>query len=205
MKLSTMLVAVMVAVMEGRAESLKPQVDALVTVFTYNRAAVPWAVMERAKRVATAAFAAAGIEVRWVESQRLEEPDAASGEMLTVVFDGPAPAQASREAMAFTKVGGAADGDVHIFYNRVAGFAGFDDRVYIPELLGNVLAHELTHALEGVARHSSEGLMKAVWSADDYAKMTRRRPLAFAAEDLDLLRAHFRKEIPYTLTIVASR
>ena len=64
----------------------------------------------------------------------------------------------------------------------------------MPEFLGNVLAHELTHALEGVARHSSEGLMKAVWSARDYDEMVRG-PLPFAAEDLDLLRAHFQKEI----------
>jgi hypothetical protein len=75
----------------------------------------------------------------------------------------------------------------------------------MPEILGNVLAHELTHALEGVARHSSEGLMKAVWSGRDYAGMVSRRPLAFAAEDLDLLRAHFNKEMSPTLTLVAAR
>ena len=64
-------------------------------------------------------------------------------------------------AMAFTNVSGRADADVHVFYNRVAGF---EDRVHMPEFLGNVLAHELAHALQGVARHSLEGLMKAVWS-----------------------------------------
>ena len=205
MKLTRMVVAAMVVAMVAQAGSRKPQANALVTVVTYSRASVPWAVRARAEQVATAAFAAAGIEVRWVEGKRLGEPNAASGEMLTVVFDGPAPAQASRGAMAFTIVGGAADGDVHIFYNRVARFAMFDGRVYMPELLGNVLAHELTHALEGAARHSSEGLMKAVWSADDYATMTRRRPLAFAAEDLELLRARFQKETRPTLTIVGSR
>src|SRR5271157_2860370 len=107
--------------------------------------------------------------------------------------------------MAFTNVGGGADADVQVFYNRVAGFAGFDNRLYMPELLGNVLAHELTHALEGVARHSSEGLMKAVWSADDYARMTRRRPLAFAAVDLELFRDHFRNDISPAHTLVAAR
>ena len=163
------MVAVAMVADGGRAGSRKPQADALVTVFTYDRAGVPGAVMARAKRVATAAFAAAGVEVRWVEGKRLGElREVAAGEMLTVVFDGPAPAQASPQAMAFTHVGGGADADVHVFYNRVASF---EDRVYMPEFLGNVLAHELTHALEGVARHSSEGLMKAVWSGRDYAGM----------------------------------
>ena len=198
--------AVAIAAMGAQAGARKPQADALVTVFTYDRADVPWVVRVRAEQVAAAAFAAAGIEVKWAVGKRLgKRPEAVSGEVLTVVFDALAPAQASPEAMAFTNVGGAADADVHVFYNRVAGFGGFHDRMYAPELLGNVLAHELTHALEGVARHSCEGLMKAVWSRDDYAKMARRRPLAFAAEDLELLRAHFSKEMSPAPTLVATR
>jgi hypothetical protein len=159
--------------------------------------------MARAQRLATLAFAAVGVEVKWVKGKQLGEPqEVAAGEMLTVVFDGPALAQASPQAIAFTHVGGGADADVHVFYNRVARFG---DRVYMPEILGNVLAHELTHALEGVARHSSEGLMKAVWSGRDYAGMVNRRPLAFAAVDLDLLRAHFHKEMSPAPTLVAAR
>jgi hypothetical protein len=194
-----MVAATMAAAMAAQAGPRKPQADALVTVFTYNRACVPWAVMDRAKRVATAAFAAAGIEVRSVEGKRLGEPrKVASGEVLTVVFDGPAPAHAGPQAMALTALGG---GDVHVFYNRVADFK---DRMHMPEFLGNVLAHELTHELEGVARHSSEGLMKAFWSARDYADMVRG-PLALAAVDLELLRAHFNKEMSPPLTLVAAR
>src|SRR5208283_4158381 len=151
------MAAVMLAglAMAGRAESHRPQVGPLVTVFTYDRTGVPWFVMARAERVATAAFAAAGIEVRWVRGKRLGEPRVvASGEVLTVVFDGEAPAQFPPDASAATNLGGQADANVHVFYNRVARFK---DRVRMPEFLGNVLAHELTHALEGVKRHSREG------------------------------------------------
>jgi hypothetical protein len=205
MKLTTMVVAALAAAMEAQAGSPKPEVDALVTVFTYNRAGVPWTVMERAKRVATTAFAAAGIEVRWAKGKRLGEPRrVAAGEMRAVVFDGPAPANFRPQAMAVTYVGRGAYSDVHVFYNRLASLGtGYGDE-FMPEVLGNVLAHELTHSLQGVMRHSSEGLMKAVWSGRDYDKMFRG-PLPFAAEDLDLLRAHFQKEIPPTLTIVAGR
>jgi len=58
------------------------------------------------------------------------------------------------------------------------------------EYLGHVMAHEIVHILEGVARHSSEGVMKARWSDHDCAELTSK-PLPFAAEDLELIRAHF--------------
>ena len=196
----------MAVAMAGRAESLKPRADALVTVFAYDRTGAPAFFMARAERVATAAFAAAGMEVRWVEGKRLGElRQAASGEILTVVFDAAAPAQFAPQAMAFTAVGGGADADVHVFYNRVASFANrYWKGAYLPELLGNVLAHELTHALEGVVRHSSKGLMKAAWNDDEYAQIVRG-PLPFAAEDLELLRAHFQKEMSPAPALVATR
>jgi hypothetical protein len=202
-----MVAVAMVAAMVAQAGSRKPRTGVLVTVFTYDRAGVPGDVMLRAKLVVTMAYATAGIEVRWAEGKRLGEPrEVASGEVLTVVFDGPAPAQASSQAMAFTNMGGGADANVHVFYNRVAGFAHFYwSGAHLSELLGNVLAHELTHALEGVARHSSEGLMKANWSGREYAEMAERHPLAFAAEDLELLRAHFKNEMSPAPSLVATR
>jgi hypothetical protein len=209
MKLTTMVVAATVATMTVQAESRKPQADALVTVFTYDRAGVPRFAMGRARAVAAMAFAAAGIEVRWVEGKRLGEPRVvAAGEALRVVFDGQAPTGFRPHAMAFTNFGGRSDADVHVFYDRVASFEdtlahlSIGTHTRLPDFLGNVLAHELTHALEGVKRHSSEGLMKAEWNAGDLADMVYG-PLPLAAEDRDLLRAHFRKEIASTLPIAA--
>jgi hypothetical protein len=204
------MVAAMAAAMAGRAESRGPQMDARLTVFTYDRAGVPRAVMGRAKGVAAEAFAAAGIQVRWVEGKRIGEPWGAPGEVLTVVFDGPVPASFRPQAMAFANVGGGADADVHVFYHRVADFAdtfahlSVGTHVSMPEFLGNVLAHELTHALEGVKRHSREGLMKAEWNAGDIAGMVYG-PLPLAAEDLELLRAHFKREMSPAPTLVAAR
>lgn len=190
------------AAMEGRVESLKHQAHALVTVFTYNKTGVPACVMARAGRVATAAFDAVGVGVRWVEGMQLGGPrEVTAREMPSVVFDGQAPAGFAPRAMAFTNVGGRADANVNVFYNRVAGF---EDRVYMPEFLGNVLAHELTHALQGVARHSLEGPMKAVWSARAYAEMVRG-PLAFTDEDVELFRARFKQEMSPAPTLVPIR
>jgi hypothetical protein len=55
-------------------------------------------------------------------------------------------------------------------------------------LLGHVLAHEMGHVLQGVARHSEAGVMKAYWSLQDTDKMTRSQErLRFTAYDAELI------------------
>ncbi|MGO9258489.1 MAG: hypothetical protein ACLQU1_19555 [Bryobacteraceae bacterium] len=54
------------------------------------------------------------------------------------------------------------------------------------QLLAYVLVHEITHILEGIARHSQGGIMKAHWDDADYDKI-RARSLVFAEEDVDLI------------------
>jgi len=55
-------------------------------------------------------------------------------------------------------------------------------------VLAHVLVHEITHVLEGVARHSASGIMKARWEGADYERM-HFAPLPFAGEDLRLIHA----------------
>ena len=47
-----------------------------------------------------------------------------------------------------------------------------------PSVMAHVLVHEITHVLEGVARHSGTGVMKARWDDRDYFEM-RRKPRPF--------------------------
>jgi hypothetical protein len=53
-------------------------------------------------------------------------------------------------------------------------------------LLAHVYAHEITHMLQGVRRHSDNGLMKAYWDGRDYCEMAWRS-LPFTTEDVDLI------------------
>jgi hypothetical protein len=55
------------------------------------------------------------------------------------------------------------------------------------EILGHVIAHELVHLLQGIARHRHRGLMKARWSEDDFQRMGVQ-PLEFTENDLLLIR-----------------
>jgi len=52
--------------------------------------------------------------------------------------------------------------------------------------LGHVASHEIGHALEGINRHSREGLMKAQWGNREMRQMFVRS-LPFAGEDAELI------------------
>ena len=53
-------------------------------------------------------------------------------------------------------------------------------------LLAHVLAHEVAHILEGVNRHSDEGMMKSNWNESDFMHMSWK-PLPFAPVDVILI------------------
>ncbi len=72
-----------------------------------------------------------------------------------------------------------------IFYDRVTAMAQ-SNSVVVNRLLAYVLAHEITHILQGVNTHAESGIMKANWTYDDNYRMRNFR-LGFTAHDLDLI------------------
>ena len=71
-----------------------------------------------------------------------------------------------------------------LFYDRITRAA---DPPLVPYLLAFALAHEITHLLQGIDRHSPTGIMKAHWDSRDYADMLRGS-FRFAPEDVQLIR-----------------
>jgi hypothetical protein len=67
---------------------------------------------------------------------------------------------------------------INVFYNRV----NLWNAVATRNLLARVFAHEITHMLQVLIRHSETGIMKARWDKDDYLHMETR--LAFTEEDV---------------------
>jgi hypothetical protein len=47
------------------------------------------------------------------------------------------------------------------------------------------MVHEITHVLQGIARHSDSGVMKANWSGEEFQRM-RYKSLPFTEEDVVL-------------------
>jgi len=142
-----------------------------------------------AKALATSIFAGIGVHLRWEGSGRRRagggqtEPDAE----ILIGFDSNAPAWFHPGAPAYARpYAPQSDVRVTIFYDRVVELVErdrFSDRA---AFLGHVLAHEIGHVLQGAARHSEAGLMKAQFTLEDRAQM-RRKPLPFSARDTELI------------------
>jgi hypothetical protein len=90
-------------------------------------------------------------------------------------------------AMAFANMFGA--NRITILFDRVKRSTTPDNRSTV---LGHVLAHEITHILQNIDRHSDWGLMKHHWSRDDYSEMSWR-PLPLTAADVELIDAGLRR------------
>jgi hypothetical protein len=136
--------------------------------------------IERAKAIAKEMFASIGVTVAWRGETGHEQ-----GVVINVVLDSGNPGDEQdgvlAEAYPF-----ALEHDVTVRYDRVHNSAGASKELE-PILLGHVLAHEITHVLQCVDRHSETGVMKAHWTTDDYYDM-RWKPLDFTAEDVELIR-----------------
>lgn len=72
-----------------------------------------------------------------------------------------------------------------VFYDRVRRSTQ-DDR-QTSALLAHVMAHEIAHVLQGIVRHSDEGILKARWSPTDVSRMADF-PLMFTSADAILIR-----------------
>ena len=75
---------------------------------------------------------------------------------------------------------------IQVLYDRIAQA----DPSLAPSLLAYVIVHEITHILQGVGRHSKNGVMKAVWDTYDYTLM-KRGQLRFTALDVEMIHDGF--------------
>jgi hypothetical protein len=133
----------------------------------------------RGEFIATAIFGNIGVRISWVHRTRCVQ---SSPDPIAVQVSTGAPPGRFPGALAYTRI---AERQIEIFYDRVEHTV---DALIVPNLLGHVLAHEIAHVLEGVSRHSADGVMKAHWDRHDYEQMYPHL-LSFAPEDVELIRA----------------
>ena len=186
---NTWVVAMAVAAgLSVNAQECRPGVR-LVTVYSVNGGgAVSKEVMGRARNTATKLLAGTGVTVEWADGERPNDPEQSfCGERLMVAFDAKAPERFAGQAMAYANVSAGSGTAIHMFMNRIANF---DAPTHMPEFLGGLLAHEITHMLQGVSRHSSVGVMKAQWTERDRNELASGR-LPFASEDVKLIQSRF--------------
>jgi hypothetical protein len=121
-------------------------------------------------------FAGIGVEIDW-QSNVNQCP--AGGIRIHLSFHTPESLKPGALAYAKPYEGT----NILLLYDRIAEIPC---RRQIPYVLGHVLAHEITHILQGISRHSASGVMKARWTINDLAGMSIH-PLRFEEEDVDLI------------------
>jgi hypothetical protein len=145
-------------------------------VYVNSRAEVPVETLLYAQHLAAAMLAKAGVHLHW----RHGEPEIRE-RAITIDIAPSAPTAVRSDALAFARL---SDSHIEIFFDRVERESTGALRSV---LLAHVLVHEITHILEGIDRHGSEGVMKAHWTAEDLFRMSYE-PLPFDPLDVEMIR-----------------
>lgn len=166
-----MRIAMMVlAGLMAHAAFAGPKQFARVTVCVDGQRAVA-----AAEPVAWSIFHSAGVTIEWHGIRACP----ADGIVITLRAETPASLRPGSLAFAQPYEGT----HIEIFYDRIERLSG--DKTSL--VLSHVIAHEVTHILQGVARHSESGIMKASFTAADVRQMLVK-PLPFTADDIDMIR-----------------
>ncbi|HZS57506.1 MAG TPA: hypothetical protein VFA65_24110 [Bryobacteraceae bacterium] len=155
-------------------QSALPEVVPTVTVCLFAGSAAGPAVI-RAQMLASRMFAHIGIAVNWQSESRTCPAQGTRVELSATTPEILAPG-AFAYALPYEGT------RVEVFYDRIHAEFGTLTSV----VLAHVLVHEITHILQGVARHSARGVMKPKWDNADFARMMNK-PLPFAPEDVQLI------------------
>ena len=172
------ITAIAVVVMAGatlQARAAEPANQKRITVCMES---VSGAVAGQARMLASQMFAQVGITIDWHT-----ELSACQAQEIKISLSTATPKSLRPGALGYALP---YDG-VHIcvFYDRILHMSDFHS---VPRLLAHAMVHEITHILESVDRHSSQGIMKAHWDEDDFRYMDRQC-MSFAKDDVELINA----------------
>jgi hypothetical protein len=148
-------------------------------------------VMWGARSCASSLLADAGIQLVWHGGK---PSDSEQGpRVIGITFTANAPTDfehgIQRKALASAHPYGAG-ATISVYDARVKNYLEPFQRADRPKVLGHVLAHEIVHVLEGIAVHSTTGLMKAEWTELDRREITGVG-LRLADDDRELIRMRF--------------
>ena len=167
---------------------MKPASLLLLAALATHAAAVPLclskltmtenSVILRAEAIVTKLFVDAGVRVEWLSDKHCKDMPVGA---LYLMLEGPGPPHFNPATLGYAQPYNYGTA-VHIFYGRIQEDHPRDFAV----VLGHVMAHEIAHVLQGVARHSQSGIMKPVWTHRDYGDMQLGQ-MRFDGEDVQLL------------------
>jgi hypothetical protein len=175
MKLMTMAVVTAFAAAGVRADTPGKSGSNTVTVYLQWETPVPYFVRVRGLEVASGMFAEIGVRIDW----RLEAPTGGQAQreqaiLIRIIAAGTRNLLGRARPIEGTTI--------TVFYGSMKWAERI--RELAPIYFAHVLVHEITHNLQGLARHSETGVMKELWSLTDLHNMTWK-PLPFEPEDVE--------------------
>jgi hypothetical protein len=169
----TLMILQIGALAYGRSE---PSATGHTVTVCMAPGAISGLTMERAKMLASKMFGEIDVVIDWQQSSR-----SCPAEAILVSLSAVTPTALKPGALAYALP---FEGrHIQVFYDRIESVC----RGPMMEIvLAHVLVHEITHILEGVDRHSDQGVMKAKWDRTDFYHM-KQSLLGFAPEDVRLI------------------
>jgi len=131
--------------------------------------------VEKAEIIAIAIFDRIGVQLEWHANRTCP------AEAIRISFSDRAPSHLAPAALAYAFPYEASH--IEVFTDRL----GQHPAALQPVLLGHVMAHEITHILQGTAWHSPSGIMMARWTRHEIDQMAIE-PLGFTDFDVRLIR-----------------
>jgi hypothetical protein len=128
----------------------------------------------QAQGIASKTFAGIGVKIAW------HDMSGCPAQGIRISLSERAPASFHPGAMAYAMPYEGAH--IVLFYDRIA----MSGRALLPHLMAHVMVHEITHILQGIDRHSEEGVMKAQWGLEDFNRMMGRS-LDFTDGDVEMI------------------
>jgi hypothetical protein len=129
----------------------------------------------QAQGIAAKMFAGIGMKIAW------HDMSGCPAQSILISLSEHAPASFHSGAMAYAMPYEGAH--IVLFYDRIA----VSGRALLPHLMAHVMVHEITHILQGVDRHSEEGVTKAHWGLQDFNRMMGKS-LDFTEGDVEMIR-----------------
>ena len=155
----------------------------VVRAIVEDPSAVDWPMLTNAKLVAAGILKQAGVELTWSKGNR----HLSCGErLIAITFLAPTPDSLLPGAMGYALPYSNGSSRITVFLDRLQPLLARSPNSR-GRILGHVMAHELTHVLQGVARHADRGLMKQRWSENDIQQMAVK-PLELTTADVLLIR-----------------
>jgi hypothetical protein len=168
------IVAALAALAVAVSAPGKSATDRQVTVYLHNGNFVPFVVRANAETLASEMFARIGVTLNLREAR----PPASETAAIIIEFADRTPAGFQPGAWAYALP---FEGlHIRIFWDRM------QLEPHRQELLAHVMAHEITHILQGVDRHAARGIMNARWTDKERFAM-ERSPLGFTQADVELI------------------